>query len=434
MNTHTVSYMAPQAISPRMRDWRKHPPAQVAEMRRQIQANGIVEPPLIDADNRVVCGSLTVIVSQQLKLESIPVLRLNHMSPEELRAYAITAAKIADMSEYDELVLAEEVRELEKLLSEEQFKLLAVAEGELTRLLELSGPVDEVPDPASLAADDTMPISRVGDIWQIGPHRLLVGNALEEASFAVLMAGELAQFALVDAPYNIPMKTISRNIDRDEFAFGHGEMSPNEFVRFLTSAMRNVKKYSEDGGLSGWFMSHHYLLELLRAGTVVFGRPLTLCTWIKSQAGQGGLFRSQTEQIAYFKSGDAPYRNNVNLGKHGRNRSTAWHFDGMNMPSAERDETLKFHATPKPVLMLKEAILDVTSRGGIVVDCFSGIGSTILAAHSAERRAFCIEIEPRFVDVAIRRMLTAHKLDAVREADGMSFSELERMRELKGLS
>ena len=207
----------------------------------------------------------------------------------------------------------------------------------------------------------------------------------------------------------------------------HGEMSPGEFTRFLTTVMRHMALHSMDGSLHALFMSYHYLLELLRAGSIVYGRPKAICTWVKKQGGQGGLFRSQTEFIAYFKNGTAPFLNNVQLGRHGRNRTNAWFCDGMNTPSAERDELLAEHPTPKPVELLKDAILDVTQIGDIVLDPFAGIGSIILAAHACERRAFAMEIEPGYVDVSLRRVRKSLVSEPVRESDGMTFTELENL-------
>ena len=425
MNSHTIEYMAPEAIKSRARAWRKYHPAQIKEARRQLELGGVVEPPLIDSDNRVVCGGAIIQAAKELKLASIPVLRVADMSPDELRLYSINAHKLADMGGYDDLLLAEELRELEKLLGEDKLKTLAIAEGELSLLLGLTEAVPSEDVEALAPREEQPPITRPGDLWLIGKHRFLCGSALEASSYEALMNDELAQFILTDPPYNVPMKTISSDSSREEFAFAHGEMSPNEFTRFLTNAMRHMKQASEPGSLHALFMSYHYLPELFRAGMIVFDRARAMCTWVKSQPGQGGLFRSQTEHIVYFCNGDGPHRNNVQLGKHKRNRSTAWHYDGMTTPSAARDETLKFHATPKNVMMLKDAILDVTGRGGVVLDPFAGIASTMVAAQSAERRAFCIEIEPRFIDVAIRRMRETYKIDAVRASDGVSFSELE---------
>ena len=431
MNSHIIEYISPQAVKRRERAWRKYSREQIETACKILENNGglVVEPPLLDAGNRVVCGGAIVLAAQKLGLETVPVLRVNAMSPEELRLYAINAHKLTDMGSYDDLLLAEELRELEKLLGEDSLKVLAISEGELTRLLELDGSVEE--DSASDRMDEGEPITRPGDVWKLAGHRLLCGDSLKGASFVALMAGELGQFGLTDMPYNLEMKDISSNPDREEFAFAHGEMSPNEFTRFQTTFMRHMKEWSEPGSLHAFFMSYHFLPETFRAGMIVFGRPKAMCTWVKAQPGQGSLYRSQTEQVVFFRNGDAPHRNNINLGKHGRNRSTAWHYDGMTTASAERDELLKLHATPKSVLLLKDAILDVTSRGGVVLDPFAGIGSVFLAAHSAERRAFGIEIEPRFVDAAIRRMRTAFEIDAIRESDGASFSELEAVRELR---
>ena len=426
-NSHSIEYVELSAIKLRERHWRINSTRQIDEAARQLEHSGqVVEPPLLDSENRVVCGNAIVQAAKKLKWSQIPVLRVSNMTPDELRFYAINAHKLNDLGKYDDALLAEELRELDRLLGDEALANIAIEEGELTRLLGLGNLPEELPAP-SPAGNQIPVITQPGDLWTFGEvHRMLCGNSLEAASYDILMDGKRAQFGLVDAPYNISMSTISSAPNRKEFAFAHGEMSPNEFTRFLTTVMREMKGVSEDGSLHAFFMSYHYLLELLRAGTVVFGRPKAMCTWVKGQAGQGSLFRSQIEQIVYFRKGDVPHRNNVQLGKHGRNRTTAWHYDGMVSATSEQAELLKEHATPKPVDLLQDAILDVTTRGGIILDPFGGIGSTMIAAHAAKRHARLIEIEPRYVDVAIRRMHKAFGLDAVRARDGMAFSDLEK--------
>lgn len=425
INSHSIEYRDPATVKLRKRGWRKYPVRQIQEAKRQLERTGmVVEPVLLDSEGCVVCGGAIVQAARQLGGTQVPVLLIADMNPEELRLYAINAHKLNDLGAYDEVLLVEELRELDRLLQEDVFRCLAMEEGELTRLLELGSKAPGV-ESESVSVVSRVVISRPGDLWQIGRHRLLCASSLERASFIALMDAELAQFGFTDSPYNISMATISSDPGREEFAFGHGEMSPNEFTRFLTTVMRLMKDASEPGAWQAFFMSYHFLLELMRAGTVVFGRPKAMCTWIKSQPGQGTPFRSQTEQIVYFRNGDAPARDNVQLGKHGRNRSTAWYYDGMTTASSERAELLKSHATPKAVDMLQDAILDVTSHDGIVLDPFGGIGSTMLAAHAAERRGYLIEIEPRFVDVAIRRMQAAYGLTAIRQCDGRRFDELE---------
>jgi len=424
-NLHTIGYRDPAKIKGRKRAWRKKSALQIEEAKRQLTlVKQVVEPPLIDNEDRVVCGGAIVEAARQLGWKQIPVLLIANMSPEELRLYAINAHMLADLGSNDDQLLVEELRELDDLLEGKVLNALAMEEGELTRLLGLAEkmPVDADKEPGE---PDGCPVTKPGDLWLIGKHRLLCASSLERESFLRLMRSKLAQFGLTDGPYNLPMSTISSDPTREEFAFAHGEMSPHEFTRFMTTVMRFMKESSEPGAWHAYFMSYHFLLELLRAGTVVFDRAKAMCTWVKSQPGQGSPFRSQTEQIVYFRNGKASPRDNVQLGKHGRNRSTAWHFDGMTTASSGRSELLKAHATPKPLDLLQEAILDVTTHGGIVLDPFGGIGSAMLAAHAVERRGYLIEIEPRFVDVAVRRMKAAHGLEAIREADGRKFADLE---------
>lgn len=426
-NSHTIEVIELSAIKLRHLQWRINPPPQIDEAVRQLERTGqIVEPPLLDSDNRVVCGGATVQAAIKVGWTHIPVLRVSNMTPDELRLYALNARMLSDMGKNDDALMVDEIRELEMLLGEGTLAALAMEEGELTRLLGLAESVNDDFSGLSAASAEAVAITRVGDLWQVGKdHRLLCASSLETSSFTFLMNGQRAQFGLADPPYNIPKSIYSGDQSRKEFAFGHGEMSPNEFTRFLTKVMSEMKTVSEEGSLHAFFMSYHFLLELLRAGTVVFDRPRAMCTWIKTQPGHGSLFRSQTEQIVYFRNGDISHRNNVQLGKFGRNRSTAWHYDGMTTATSERAELLKAHGTPKPTDLLKDAILDVTSHGGIVLDPFSGIGGTMLAAHAAERRAYLIEIEPQYVDVTIRRMHAAYGIDAIRLQDGRKFSELE---------
>lgn len=430
-NSHTIEHVDLSAIKLRDRRWRDYLALQIDEAIRQLERTGqVVEPPLLDSENRVVCGGAIVQAAKKLNWPQIPVLRVGSMSPDELRLYAINAHKLSDMGKYDDALLADELRELDKLLGKEALATLAMEEGELTRLLGLSESTGEDVSELSPANRTAIAITQPGDLWKVGErHRFLCASSLEASSFATLMDGKRAQFGLVDPPYNIPMSTIPSHPDRQEFAFAYGEMTPNEFTRFLTTVMREMKSVSDDGSLHAFFMSYHYLLELLRAGTVVFGRPKAMCTWVKSQPSQGSLFRSQTEQIVYFRNGQGSHRNNVQLGKHGRNRTTAWHYDGMTTATSERAKLLMEHATPKPADMLQDAILDVTARGGIVLDPFGGIGSTMVAAHAAERCGYLMEIEPRYVDVAIRRMKVNFELEAIRMRDGKRFSELEEQAE-----
>jgi len=425
MSGHSIEHISPNLIKPRHREWRTYSPQSLDLVRQSLRTRNVVEPPLIDSENRVVCGALVVEAARQERFNTIPVLRVDHLSDEELRLYAISANRLADLSGYDEQLLADELRDLEQLLDQPDFGQLGFDPAELDRILNLNAAqlgieVDDAPAP-----DPENRVASVGDLWRIGPHKLHCADALSANSYATLMGDEQARFSLVDGPYNLPADTISKSGRFSDFCMGAGEFSPGEFTRFFTRAMRHISNYSVDGSLHAFFMSYHFLLELLRAGTIVFGRPKALCTWVKGRAGQGALFRSQTEFVTYFKKGSAKHRNNVQLGRYGRSRTTAWHFDGMNSLSPHQDELIADHPTPKPVALLKEAILDVTNRNEIVLDPFAGSGSLIVAAEAVERRAFCMELDPVYVDVALRRCRKTAGLEPVRESDGLTFSELE---------
>jgi len=421
---HSIEYLPPSAIRPRDREWRTHSAAQINMARASLRERGVVEPLLIDSSNRIVCGALILEAAKGERLNSIPVLRVEHLSDDQLRLYAISANRIADHAGYDDGLLADELRELIGLFGDIDLAAIGMGQAEFDRILSLTHRLET--EDRFEEGDPAVPVSREGDAWLIGQHKLLHGDALKRLSFERLMAEDRASFILSDVPYNLSADQISGNgrHQHEDFVQAAGEMTPHEFTRFLTQAMRLMKDFSSDGSLHAFFMSYHFLLELMRAGNVVFGRPKAMCTWIKKQGGMGSLFRSQTEFIVYFKNGRAPHTNNVKLGADGWNRTNAWFYDGMNSFSDERDELLALHPTPKPVPMLQDAILDVTKTGDIVLDPFAGSGSIILAAEAAGRRARAVELDGRYVDGSIRRIQRTLCMTASRESDGALFNDI----------
>jgi DNA modification methylase len=171
-------------------------------------------------------------------------------------------------------------------------------------------------------------------------------------------------------------------------------------------------------------MDWRHIGELLEVGGSVYDEMLNLVTWVKSNAGQGSFYRSQHELIGVFRVGEEPHLNNVQLGRHGRSRSNVWHYAGVNMFRASRLDELKVHPTVKPVALVADAIKDCTRRGDIVLDTFCGSGTTILAAERVGRRAYALELEPRFVDVAIKRWQAFSRKDAIHAETGTTFDEV----------
>ena len=299
---------------------------------------------------------------------------------------------------------------------------------ELDVMQEAAAAVDAAADPADQMPEaELSAVSRTGDLWLLGPHRLLCGNSLEEESFEQLLGADRAGLVICDMPYNVPINGHVSGLGKvrhREFAYASGEMSSPEFTGFLTTAMSLMARYSVPGSIHFQFMDWKHAGEMLEAGKAAYTEFKNLVVWDKQTAGMGSLYRSQHELVFVFKNGDAPHVNNVELGRHGRHRSNVWSCPGMSGFGRGRDELLAMHPTVKPVRLLADAIRDCSKRGGMVMDPFAGSGSTILAAERTRRRAAAIEIDPRYVDTAVRRWQTFTGMAAVLAGDRRSFAEL----------
>lgn len=427
MENIKLTFLAPSEIKPRVRRYRKHSPKQLGLIARSLKERGCIEPVLVDSENRVVCGEAVVEAARSIGLNRLPVIRAEHLSDEQLRAYAVAANKLAEFGGYDDELLAEEIGDIAKLLGDYDLTGLGFDAAEIDKMLGLTDFERDMAAEVVPPLQPKAPVSKVGDLWTMGPHRVLCGDALVGENYERLMAGNLAQLVLSDVPYNLSAKTISGNgkFKHDDFVQAAGEMSQAEFTQFLTTALGCMRDSSIDGSIHMVFMSWHYLLELLRAGDVVYDELKAICTWIKQQGGQGAFYRSQTEFIAVFKKGKAKHVNNIMMGSYGRYRTNAWEYAGMNTASKGRGELLALHPTVKPLDLLQDAILDCSDRGRIVLDPFVGSGSTLLAAERTERVGYAMELDPLYVDVALRRFKAATKVEPVRESDGKPFSELE---------
>jgi DNA modification methylase len=427
MENIKLEFLAPGEVKPRVRAFRKHSPKQVGLIARSLKERGCIEPVLVDSQNRVVCGEAVVAAAVQIGLNRLPVVRADHLSDDQLRAYAVAANRLAEYAGYDEELLGQEICDIADLLADYDLAGLGFEAAEIDKYLGVTSLERDTEAEAVPQLMPDVPVSAKGDLWIMGDHRLLNDDALVPANYSRLLEGQLAQLVLSDVPYNLSGKTISGNgkVKHGDFVQAAGEMSRAEFTRFLTQAMRCMRDASIDGSMHMVFMSWHHLLEMLRAGTIVYDELKALCTWIKQQGGQGALYRSQTEFIGVFKKGKEKHINNIMLGRFGRNRTNAWHYAGMNTAAKGRDELLAMHPTVKPLGLLEDAILDCSHQGGIVLDPFVGSGSTIIAAHRTGRAGYGMELDPLFVDVALRRVRAATGIEPIRASDGKSFSELE---------
>jgi DNA modification methylase len=289
--------------------------------------------------------------------------------------------------------------------------------------------------------DDELPaieverrISQPGDLWSLARHKIICGNALDDADYRLLMDRK-AQAVFIDPPYNVPIDghvSGKGSIRHREFAMASGEMDEQAFTAFLTQACGHLARYSANvGSLHYICIDWRHLPELLAATRRVYREQTNLCVWVKDNPGMGSHYRSQHELIVLFKNGKKPHRNNVQLGQFGRNRTNVWHYPGTTHfgRRGEESDLLARHPTPKPVALIADALLDCSVRGGIVLDAFLGSGSTLIAAERVGRICRGIELDPVYVDLAIRRWERFTGGRAVHALTGKHFDELARERE-----
>lgn len=381
----------------------------------------------------MIAGHGRVRAAKQLGMDTVPTVQLEHLSDEQVRAYVIADNRLAECAGWDRDLLAIELQELAEIDLAFDLEVTGFETPELDLLIG-GGADDTETDPADdwRGLDPNVPtVSRLGDLWQIGPHRLLCANALDRASYARLLGGQKARLVFVDPPYNVRIEGHVSGLGRArhaEFAMASGEMSAAEFTVFLETALSHHGAHSTDGALHFVCMDWRHAGELLTASRSVYSACKNLCVWVKTNAGMGSLYRSQHELVYVFKVGTAPHINNVELGRHGRNRSNVWRYAGVNSFGAERDEALAMHPTVKPVRLVADAILDSSRRGDIVLDGFAGSGTTLLAAERTGRIGYGLEIDPRYVDAALRRLEEHAGLEAVQADTGQTFAEVAAER------
>lgn len=422
------------ALSPDPQNPRKHNLRQIKQLARSIRAFGFNVPLLIDADNTVIAGHCRLAAAEREGLAEVPVIRLEHLSEMQVRAFRIADNRLAEVAVWDEQALAEILAELAPLDLDFDLEATGFSMAEIDLHIEgLGNGEDPAPDDADDLAGAAAgpPVSKLGDLWQLDRHRLLCGNASEEAAFTTLLEGKRAAMVFTDPPYNVPIEghvSGAGKIRHREFAMASGELSDAQFAQFLSSVLRLLSRHSTSGSLHYVCMDWRHIRLLLEAGQAAYREQLNLCVWVKSNAGLGSFYRSGHELVAVFKNGRAAHRNNIELGRFGRNRTNVWHYAGMSGfgGGGEEGDLSALHPTVKPVALIADAILDCTARGDLILDPFLGSGSTLLAAHRVGRICRAIEIDPLYVDTAIRRWQRFTGGTALHARSGEPFDKLEQ--------
>jgi DNA modification methylase len=359
------------------------------------------------------------------------------MTEAEIRAYVIADNRLAENAGWDRELLAIELQYLCELDLDFDVTITGFEMPEIDVLfgeLQTGGSGPDEPDPGDEVpeVDNTGPaVTRPGDLWVVGDHRLICGDATDPAVYGGLLGSERAQMVFTDPPYNVPIDGHVCGlgaVTHREFAMAAGEMSEAEFTRFLATTFGHLAAHAADGALHYICMDWRHLGEVLAAGQGSYSELKNLCVWAKTNGGMGSLYRSQHELVFVFKSGKGAHINNVELGKHGRYRTNLWTYAGVNSFGRNRDEDLAMHPTVKPVALVADAILDCSRRKGIVLDVFAGSGTTLVAAERTGRRGYGIELDPLYCDVIVRRLAKVAGLEVIHAETGKSFAEVEAER------
>jgi len=410
---------------------RAHTPTQIRQIARSIEQFGFNCPILVDATWKVIAGHGRVMAAQRLGLLEAPTIALEHLTDAQARAFAIADNRLSENSRWNEQLLARQLQELSLLDLDFDLEVTGFDTGEIDLRIESLNQEPRDADPADALSHQPAgsPITRLGDLWLLGRHRVYCGSALETTAYATLMERSKAAMVLSDPPYNLPIDGYVSGfgtVRHREFRMASGELTKEEFTAFLSTAITMITKNSAPGSVHFYFIDWRHLMELHDAGSSARLQLLNLCVWAKDTAGMGSLYRSQHELVLVFRNGTERHRNNVQLGRFGRNRTNLWRYPGaVGLRGSEEGNLIALHATPKPVAMIADAIMDVTARGDIVLDSFLGSGSTVVAAERTGRRCYGIEIDPLYVDVIVRRWQMWTRDRARHAGSGRFFDELE---------
>jgi DNA modification methylase len=421
-----VQYQKIGDLKPYAGNARKHSKRQVRQLAKSMDMFGFTQPILINEDMMVLAGHGRLEAAQLRGMTEVPTIMLPDMSEAETRAYILADNRLAELATWDDNQLGIELNLLVEINFE--FEATGFDTPDVDRLFSNTPPAEER---VNLPEPDAPAVSRLGDLWAIGEHRILCADSQEAASFDRLLDGERAQMVFTDPPFNVSMRRYASGHGgaklHREFEMASGDMTEAQFTYFLTIVLKHAAAFSLSGSIHYVCIDWKHMGEMLAAGRVAYTELKNLAVWAKTNFGLGSFYRSQHELVFVFKSGTGKHINNFGMGAKGRTRSNLWTYAGANGFRKGRREDLGDHPTVKPVQMVADAILDCSKPNGLILDAFCGSGSTLLAAEQTKRRGYAIEIDAAYVDVAIRRLEKATGQEA-RLDTGETFAMVAKRR------
>lgn len=422
-----IQWKSIKDLKPYANNPRQHSEKQIRQIADSIETFGFNNPILLDGDNGVIAGHGRLEAAKLIGFEFVPTIYLAHMNEVQKRAYIIADNKLADNASWDQQLLKIEFDYLTQIDPDFDLSLTGFEIPEIDYFLQIG---NENESEETLNIDKPLiPVTQEGNIWTLGKHKIFCGDSRSQDSYKKLLGDNKADLVFTDPPYNVPVDGHvcgNGSIKHREFAMASGEMSPDEFETFLKEIFSNLIAYSSDGSIHYICMDWRHTGEIIRAGSL-YTELKNLCVWNKTNGGMGSLYRSKHELVFVFKNGKKAHTNNIQLGKHGRNRTNVWDYAGVN--NFQTNQGLEYHPTVKPVALIEDAILDCSHRGQIVLDVFGGSGSTLLAAENCGRIARLIEIDAAYVDVTIERWQKQTGGQAYLES-GLAYDDIKRGEKL----
>lgn len=422
-----IEYIPIANLAPLSRKLRIHKKTDIAALAEAIKLFGFVVPVLIDQAGRTISGNGRLEAARVLGMTDVPCIRLSHLDEDKLRVFRIAENNLAQLAGWDTEALGLELQELSNIDLGFSLEVTGFTSARIDALIIEGDGGGEHAD--TLPDRPCDPVSRLGDLWLMGEHRLYCGDATSPASMTALLEGEPVRAIFTDPPYNVAVAGhITSSGQHDEFVMASGEMNQDEFTAFLTQVLERSRDVLDPGGLCYFCMDWRHMSETLAAANATGMELLNLLIWDKTAGGMGSFYRSRHELIFLFRKPGASHLNRVELGKHGRNRANVWAYDGVNGFGAKKAKAREMHPTVKPMAMVRDAILDCSDRGDLVLDLFSGSGTTLIAAEQSRRRGRATELNPRYVDVGVLRWQDYTGQEARLASTGQSFREVREAR------
>jgi DNA modification methylase len=401
-----------------------------------IKEFGFRIPVVAKSDGSVVDGHLRLKAAKKLGMTEVPVVIADDLTDAQIKAFRLIANQSANWADWDEELLKLELEDLKNL--DFDLDLTGFDLSEVEKLLR-NDEIEEDDYGETPAEENAKSISKLGDLWILGEHRLLCGDATKIEDVKKLMDERLADMVFCDPPYNVRINNIIGlgSVHHDEFQMASGEMTEREFIDFLSLVFKNLVEISKAGSIHYHCMDWKHIYEIMVAGRNAYAEFKQLCVWNKDNGGMGTFYRSKHELIFVFKNGTAKHTNNFELGQHDRYRTNVWDYAGVNSFTSQTrartekgkvsigSEDLKMHPTVKPVKLVADAILDCSLHGELILDLFGGSGTTLIACEETDRRCCMMELDPKYVDTIIRRWQNHTNQDAILETAGKTFDEVE---------